>query len=180
MENIEQEIWKDVIGYEELYQASTMGRIKSLHKIGGASRQSFTGIMKPKTNRGGYYVIHICKNGIAKETTVHKVIALTFLTNPYNLSTVNHKNGIKTDNRLENLEWCSIQDNLKHALETGLRKCDGENNGRSVFNKDDIIKAKLMYNTGKYSVREVRDMIGKGTRGSLQRAISGDTWKSIQ
>ena len=93
------EVWKDVFGYEGLYQVSNLGRVKSLKY--GKER-----ILKPLKDGGGYIFVHLCKNGERKMYKIHRLVAFTFLTNPQNLSDVNHKDEDKTNNSVQNLEFC--------------------------------------------------------------------------
>lgn len=91
------EVWKDVPGYEGIYQASTLGRVRSL-----ISDSHYRGKnLKGTVGKAGYKVIALWKNGRPKHDTMHRVVAKTFLSNPLNKRTVNHKNGEKTDNRVE-------------------------------------------------------------------------------
>jgi len=112
------EQWKEVVGYEGLYLVSSLGRIKSYKRLGNYR----TRIKNDRLNRGGYKLIDLCKNSKNKTHTVHRIVAVAFLPNPFNKLTINHKNGIKSDNRLKNLEWATISENLKHAFKTGLKK----------------------------------------------------------
>ena len=106
------EIWKDIPRYEGLYQASNLGRIRSLRrKI----------MLKYSINRGGYPMVTFSYKNKRKTFTVHRLVAIVFLGNS-KLPTINHKNGIKTDNRVKNLEFSSLSDNIKHAFRTGLRE----------------------------------------------------------
>lgn len=102
-----QEIWKDIIGYEGLYEVSSLGRIKS-HYNSGRTKDS---LLKYLPNGTGYYQVTLYKteNGkkLRNHVLVHKLVAEAFIPNPHNYPCVNHKNEIKTDNRIENLEWCT-------------------------------------------------------------------------
>ena len=113
-----EEEWKDIPGHLG-YQASTLGRIRSLprevkYKGGWISNKNGR-ILKPSPYRGGY--LHLQLGRSSKNRKVHRLVALTFLPNPDNLPEVNHKNFIKTDNSLGNLEWVSSKQNVRHCLD---------------------------------------------------------------
>jgi len=122
MENKE-EIWKDIIGYEGLYKVSSVGNIKSL-RCKGLIREK---TMKLSINENGYLMVNLCKNNKVKIWRVHRIVLTAFVPNQENKCDVNHINGIKTDNRVENLEWNTRSENLCHAFRTGLR-INGEKN----------------------------------------------------
>lgn len=107
---MEKEVWKPIPGYEDRYLASSLGRIKSLPSC---SRSKGV-IIKPNLKKSGYTNTGLCKDGKVKHWRTHRLIALTFLPNPDNLPEVNHLSGVKNDNRVCNLAWCSRSDNVKH------------------------------------------------------------------
>lgn len=124
---MENEIWKDIPEYEGLYEASSLGRIRT--KEGKTTFTQKHGLRhwksrimsgrgdNPKTGKR----VSLWKNGVCKDWLVARLVAITFLGNPNALkNTVNHKNGNRLDNRIENLEWLSLEDNLRHAFENGL------------------------------------------------------------
>lgn len=110
---METEVWKDISGYEGRYQASNLGRIKSLN----FRRSGVEKVMVGGYDEWGYKMI-ILYNGSGKGGRIHRgahrIIAQTFIPNPENKPQVNHINGIKTDNRVENLEWATASENVKH------------------------------------------------------------------
>lgn len=112
----QEEIWKDIPEYEGLYQASNLGRIKRLKTaVRGAYGNERTlqeRICKPHRHPNGYTSVCLCKNGVAKTVSIHRVIATLFLPNPNNLPQVNHKDENKQNNNASNLEWCDAQYNL--------------------------------------------------------------------
>ena len=122
------EIWKDIPYYEGLYQASNLGKIRSLDKIVitknkfGIMHKKIKGkILKlHKNEKEGYIQIILCKSKKNTMWLVHRLIAITFLDNPNNYKEINHINGIKDDNRVENLEWCDRSYNIKHSFRLGL------------------------------------------------------------
>lgn len=118
-------MWEDIPDYEGLYQVNQVGQIRSL-KFGKKKRLKF------QENEKGYLCVKLYKNGKRKEYKVHRLVASTFIPNVDNLPVVNHKNGVKSDNRVENLEWTSYSGNNQHAYDTGLRKAlTGEKNPRA-------------------------------------------------
>lgn len=109
------ETWKDIPNYEGLYMISSIGRVKRLLKGTGRKRDFMT-----PTSSGLYPCLDLCKDGIVKRHTIHRLLATVFIPNPENKPQVNHLNGLKHDNRLENLEWCTQKENSYHAIEIGL------------------------------------------------------------
>lgn len=126
------EQWKPIIGYKGLYEVSNLGRVKSLPKFAGVSYRKEK-ILKPITNRDGYDMIQLHKNGITQNKQVHRLVAEAFINNPKNLPCVNHKNNIRNANFVFNLEWCDYSYNNKYAYSNGNRiKMFGSSNGKSV------------------------------------------------
>lgn len=118
-----QEIWKDIIGYENLYQVSNLGNIRSLCFGARNKRKSNTiRMLKIGYTNVGYSKVELYKDGISKIKYVHRLVAETFIPNPDNKPEVNHINGDKTNNSIDNLEWVTSSENKRHALNTGLKK----------------------------------------------------------
>ncbi len=107
----QQEIWKDIEGYEGLYQVSNLGRLRGLDRLDSRGHKVTGTILKLHYNKDGYYIITLGKDTIQKAYQVHRIVAKTFIPNPDNLHTVDHINGVRDDNRIENLRWCTIQQN---------------------------------------------------------------------
>ena len=99
MENENEEVWKDIVGYEGLYQVSDKGRVRSL-KFGKER------ILRSRRDGCGYLQVILCKNGEMKTFRIHRIVAQAFILNPNNLPEVNHKDENKINNSVENLEWC--------------------------------------------------------------------------
>jgi hypothetical protein len=116
--DIENETWVPIRGYEINYQVSSMGRIKT----NGLYRNIGVRILKQNLKKNGYIYISLCKNNSYRYFRVHRLVAINFIENTYNKPSVNHKNGIKTDNRVENLEWVTNKENSVHSVLTGLYK----------------------------------------------------------
>lgn len=115
------EEWKTVDGFEN-YQISNLGKVKSL--CYGREK-----IMKKCIDTYGYEYVIFCKNGTRKPMLVHRLVAKAFIDNPLEKPQVNHLSGVKTDNAVSNLEWCTASENLKHAYDhlnkprNGIKKC---------------------------------------------------------
>lgn len=141
MDNIEEEIWKDVVGFENYYEVSNYGRVKrkkgfTYYKDGRIAEFSET-ILKPGKNRKGYYIIYLSVNSKKYTKSIHRLVALAFIDNPNNLPQVNHINCNKLDNKVENLEWMSNLENLRHAFKNNIfkeRDLKNSNTGLKVIN----------------------------------------------
>lgn len=108
------EIWKNIDGYEGLYQVSNLGNVKSLnYNKTGKER-----ILKPGTDKCGYRLVGLFKNGKLKFFTIHRLVANSFLENPDHKPEVNHKDEDKTNNCVENLEWMTRKENNNYGTRT--------------------------------------------------------------
>tara|TARA_Y100000310_G_scaffold340955_1_gene438491 strand:+ start:157 stop:690 length:534 start_codon:yes stop_codon:yes gene_type:complete len=103
-----EELWEDVVGFEGLYEVNTEGDVISMWN---------DRFRTPQLDIYGYHFMLLCKNGKYKQMKVHRLVAMAFIDNPENKPTVNHINGIKTDNRLCNLEWATLSENLQHSYD---------------------------------------------------------------
>lgn len=122
------EVWKDVIGYEGLYQVSNKGRVKSLITPGKKRHHMKEMILKQTYDNYGYLQLNLHKNGTRCSRKVHRLVATAFIEKPDCCPlTVNHKDGVKTNNSVYNLEWCTNRENLLHAHRNGLINNKGEN-----------------------------------------------------
>ena len=114
------EKWKDVIGFEGLYQVSSLGRLKSLNrKVWNPGmncyRTQYSRILSLVTDKGGYLRVTLSKDGRVKQYLVHRIVAEAFLPNPNNLPQINHIDECKTNNSVDNLEWCNNEYNCNYG-----------------------------------------------------------------
>jgi hypothetical protein len=158
------EIWRDVKGYEGLYQVSNMGRVISNN-----------GLLHLNTNTYGYKHITLSKGNVQKTVVVHKLVADAFIENPHNKPQINHIDGNKENNAVANLEWVTQGDNNRHAIRMNLRKAkkillvDDEGNAIKEFNNRMEISA--------YLGRKVcQDLITRCCNGQRKTAY-GFVWR---
>lgn len=184
-----EEVWKDIEGYEELYQISNLGRTKSLGRTierTGPKGNKFYRTYPEKIlichkDLKGYYRTNLALNGRNTTVKIHRLVAQAFIPNPENKPQVNHINGNKKDNRVENLEWTTNNENMKHAYNTGLFDDRDMKHRKKVGQYTKEGKLIKEWN----SIKEIEDVIGffatnitaccKGKAKSLK----GYIWKYI-
>jgi hypothetical protein len=151
------EIWKTINDFNGLYEVSNFGNVRSLY-----NRTSKDLILKKLKGNRGYLHVNLYLNKLLFRYTIHRLVALHFIPNPENKPQVNHINGIKTDNRVENLEWSTSSENIKHAFEIGIKKMTkGENCNWSKLTQlqiDEIKKSSLTQKelSIKYSISQAQ------------------------
>lgn len=161
LKNFANEEWRPVIDFDGYYEISNFGRVKRLqrstpHFMGGV-RVLKEMILKQNINSLGYIVIELTVNEKQIRTGVHRLVAFSFLKKDDDRNFVNHKNGIKWDNTLGNLEWCTHQENEIHARETGLKKTPfGEDCVHSILTNKTALEVYL--SNGKY--KEIGEKYG--------------------
>lgn len=175
------EIWKDIEGYEGLYQVSNLGRVKSLSRHcpskGGSIRRVQERQLRFKTDRYGYLCLGL-NNAGKTHFTVHRLVAAAFIPNPDLKPCVNHIDGVKTNNHIDNLEWCTVRENSIHAVRTGLSKApEGEKCGASKLKATQVLIIIDMIKKGQ-SYKEISEMFGI-SRASITLIKQNKNWKII-
>lgn len=168
------ELWALIDSYPS-YEVSSFGRVRRVV----ACRNSKPGRILKAPLRNGYPCVDLCREGQARLTSVHTLVANTFVPNPNSLPEVNHKNGIRTDCRAENLEWVTRRQNAQHAHDLNLQVCLGERNGQAKLTEEAALEI-LRQKGGR---RGLATSLGKqyGVSQTTVRDIwRGKTWPHLQ
>jgi predicted XRE-type DNA-binding protein len=174
------EIWKPVPGFDGRIEASNFGRIRSKDKMKRIrdGRMAFHAgrIFKANPDRNGYPVVNV---GLKSHALVHRLVALTFLPNPEGKPEVNHKNGVRNDNRLENLEWVTGSENTFHAFRVLRRRKvsqPGEAHHNARLNEELVKDIRVLCKH--LSHEQVAGMF-KVSRGQVSRIARGAAWRHV-
>ena len=171
------EIWKDVVIYNKngepdhryigLYQVSNLGRVKSIQRIEknsiGRKRTIKERIRKYVKRKDGYLLVVLSKDSICKSFFIHRLVGFAFIPNPENKKEINHLNGIKDDNRVENLSWSTASENITHRNKNGLVDFDkirGDKQWNSILTEDNVYLIKWLLKYTKLTQKEIGFMFG--------------------
>jgi len=168
------EIWKKLKGYEDRYLISNHGRIISLFRKGKKQKR----ILKPGFDSYHYPIVTLYGHNKRQTKTIHRLVALTFISNDDLSLTVNHIDGNKQNNKVTNLEWCSSKKNTQHAFKIGLMKNYGENHSLTNFLNKDILNIKNLYKNNQLSYQKIANIYNVH-KTTIARIITNKTWKHI-
>lgn len=183
------EIWKDVSGFEGYYQVSNLGRVKSYDRViterGGITRKHYGRIIHHGLAGCGYAQIHLYVNGVQTVTYAHRLVAAAFIGPCPDGLEVNHKNGNKQDNRVENLEYVTRSENERHSYRvlgrtpsTNLKHGDGQDNTQAKLTDDQVRAIRSIYAGGKVTQNELAVRFGI-SQSSVSFIIHRKTWSHI-
>jgi hypothetical protein len=162
-----QVIWLEIAGYPN-----------SLISSAGEIHSKYTNkLRKQQNNFKGYPTVRLTYGGNSRTLMVHRVVAQTFLDNPLNLPQVNHRDSDRTNNTIDNLEWISISDNLKHSYREGNRCVKGDANANSKLSSVDVLAIRSSYQLGE-TVKSIKDKYPV-TLGAIYHIIRRKTWQNI-
>lgn len=176
------ENWKPVIGFENLYEVSDFGRVRSVDRIiiscNGVKRHFYGKILTPKLNKYGYPTLGLWNCGKRTDCVIHRLVAKAFIENPNDYEQVNHLDGDKTNNHVDNLEWCDGFRNIQHAYELGLIPLQkGESHGGHKLTDNAVREIRRLRKCGyKYSEIAIHYNVSDRTIGQICR---GENWTHI-
>lgn len=179
MQEENEEIWKDVVGYIGLYKVSNLGRVKRLTRsavdVLGRPYTLHEMILKPNEIKGGYYQLKLTKD--RKETSIllHRIVCETFHgPAPAGKEFVNHILPDKSNNREDNVEWCSFQENIDHAVIHGLR-CRGESSHKAKLTEAKVLEICRLKDSNELSAKEISIKFSTPLR-TVHNILAGDSW----
>ena len=184
------EEWKPIVGFENIYEVSSLGNVRSVERIDPAGRKRPAKLRVLQSGKRGHYaVINLRKNNKTFSKKVHHLVALAFLGQPpvplypgqgdiHGFCEVNHIDGDKQNNRPDNLEYCTRRENILHSYKIGLREgaSQGERNGRARLNQGQVDEIRRLYASGGYSIPQLGRQFGVG-KSTIGYIVQGVTWK---
>lgn len=172
------ELWKDIVGYEGIYQISNLGNVRSLNRvvIRGKVKQKRKGKVLSNYKIGkGYYAVRLCK----KMYPIHRLVALHFLKNKDNKPCVNHIDGNKLNNSASNLEWCTLKENTEHAYKNNLMKPRlGETNGSSKLSEKEVKHIRKIWKSNLYSKTYIAALFNVSIV-TVSNIIKNKSWRHV-
>lgn len=184
------EIWKDIAQFNGKYQVSNLGNVRSVTRTvtqrspkGGVSVRTLKGkTLKPKVTKNGYLELRLwAENSKGISVRVHRLVAEAFIPNPENKPQVNHKNGNKVDNSVDNLEWVTCQENVQHATKNGMiAYLRGEQHQNTTLTESDVrfIREHYMYRDAKWNTTTLAKKFGISIQTVLNIA-NGKVWNHL-
>lgn len=179
---MQEEIWKPAVGYENFYQVSNKGKIRSLDRSSptkrGIIKNTKGKVLNLTLKNNGYLSVMLSISGKSKRHYVHRLVAETFILNPENKKEVNHINGSKTDNSVINLEWNTRTENIKHALTTNLTPKGEVSSSAKLTEKHVLIIRRLHRINPNFNKLQVAKKLGVQD-ATIHKIIKRQRWKHI-
>ena len=166
----EPEIWKPIRGYEGLYEISSYGRVKSLRK----------NIILKYQIHNGYPILHLFNGGAKnrKGFNIHRLVGINFINNPNNYPEINHLDGNKQNNYYKNLEWCTSEHNIEHAIKNKLVDNTGLNNSQCKLTECQVLEIRKLHLENKIK-QNYLSKIYNISQTQISRIINNKKWKHL-
>lgn len=172
------EEWRDIKGYEGYYQVSNLGRIRSVKRILCDGKTRRGAVIKGFPDRNGYYRIVLYKEAKMHRYMVHRLVASTFIDNPHNYPMINHIDEDKSNNTVNNLEWCDCKYNINYGTRT--KRASGENTKNSKLTINNVKEIRNIYipKSKEFGAMALANKYGV-SQSAIVRAVSKRNWKYI-
>ncbi|ADH03403.1 HNH endonuclease [Bacillus phage W.Ph.] len=178
------EEWKPVVGYEGLYEVSNQGNVRSLPRIveksNGVKTTVKGKVMTKRLNDRGYHEIKLSVGGKGAYKKLHRIVAMAFIPNPENKEEVNHKDTDKLNNTVDNLEWNTHEENIRHAFANNLIDRKGEKGSNSKLTDDDVREIRKRKANGEHITEVHKLFADKVTINGFKPAWYGYYWTHIK
>lgn len=176
------EIWKPVAGYEGIYEVSNLGRVRSLDREvanrWGTTRKVAGTIRVISVKREGYCFVNLFRKQRGKPMYVHRLVAIAFIPNPEGLPQVNHLDGDKSNNRADNLEWCSGSENCFHAIREGIYEhARGESSATAKLTEPEVSEIRRLWSAGMLQ-KDIAARFGVG-RKAITKIVNRQRWRHV-
>lgn len=177
LEDLPHEKWRDVIGYEDDYQVSNYGRMKSFK--GNSPRILRAGVTSLQNSDGGYETVALCVNSVMKSYQVHILVAQLFIPNPENKLVVHHRNNNKLNNFVWNLKWATHSENIRYAYQDGLMPTGAKRSDASLTKEQRIeILETCIIGDSKFGAAALARKFGVSSV-TVSRVFHGETYKDV-
>ena len=183
VENLDSELWRDIRGYEGLYQVSSHGNVKSIDRIirdkNGRVKISKGRLLAFTVEKDGYFQLHLSKGNVSKLFKVHKLVAEAFIQPIKGKNLVNHKNGLKQINHVKNLEWVNNKENTQHAHKLGLiNYLVGEDHPKAILTNRKVLRIRELHSTGNYTQVSLAKLFNVSV-SAVAGVLNGRNWNHI-
>lgn len=173
-----EEQWKAVEGYDNKYFVSSFGRIKSFVTSPNHPKNVNGIILAQSITKKGYCRCDLSKDNKKQAHAVHRLVGVAFVPNLENLPQINHKKGIKTDNRYHQIEWSTCQQNIQAAFDTGIKTVAAENHPRSLFTNEQVKEMRKLFEESKISVNKIADQF-KTSYNTAWRIVKSYNYQNV-
>lgn len=184
MTNQLEEDWKEIKGYEGKYLISSLGRVYILERKIKDSKGRFRSlkgkIAKQATSLNGYKFVGLTSNNVRKIHYIHRLVSEHFIEREKNKEWVNHIDGDKTNNNIDNLEWCTPSENIKHAYDNNLNvHFKGVSFPLSKLDDDKVKEIRISYSSNRKNRKQLADKYNVSA-GTIAKVVNNETWKHVE